>query len=448
MNLKTAALRLGVHYQTAYRWVRAASSSRSRSAPATRSRMPRSRGCRPSAAATERMPGRSSGRLVGGWRRAADEHRRRAARPRPDGRRRHARRGRGRRARRAGASPSISATPRSCIAGRPTSRGGRLRRAPGSGRRRSRRRPSGATRGPRRSRPPGAIARRVDLCAPGAPAGASPPPAPRAAREPPLVRLLQRGVRADRDAGALLVTRDLPGRPYTNDDLAFVESIAARVARADERARCWTAAWELRRAMVVAFSAPTSSGNCFDALSSGRRRPRRRPTRPARRDRTRRGARPGAAARRGSKAYAGLVGEDATRLTGVSLRSLVRDGGALDEALAPVLLGEIDFRSVELEVLGRPGPGRAARRDGAPRRRDAAGSRARRPLRARARRAADTFRASCPKSPTGVTRPSSTTSARRSPSRASARPRTRRRRGAPRARSAPRPRNARSPTRD
>jgi hypothetical protein len=52
-----------------------------------------------------------------------------------------------------------------------------------------------------------------------------------------------------------------------------------------------------------------------------------------------------------TKAYGALVGEDATRLTGVSLRSLVRDGGALDEALAPVLRGEIDFRSVELEVL-------------------------------------------------------------------------------------------------
>ena len=72
-----------------------------------------------------------------------------------------------------------------------------------------------------------------------------------------------------------------------------------------------------------------------------------------------------------SKAYAALVGEDATRLTGVTLRSIVRDGGALDEALAPVLLGEIDFRSVELEVAGRSGRGwrctlamvRRARRD-------------------------------------------------------------------------------------
>jgi len=152
--------------------------------------------------------------------------------------------------------------------------------------------------------------------------------------------------------GALLVTRDHPGRPYTNDDLPIVEAIAARVARADERARYWTAAWELRRAMVVAFSAPAFDGNCFDALIESVT---------AGRD----GDRPGSVVSEPalavldlelghvacSKAYAALVGEDATRLTGVSLRSVVRDGGALDEALAPVLLGEIDFRSVELEVL-------------------------------------------------------------------------------------------------
>ncbi len=148
--------------------------------------------------------------------------------------------------------------------------------------------------------------------------------------------------------GALLVTRDLPGRPYKNDDLAFVESIAARVARADERARCWTAAWHMRRAMVAIFEAPSFEGNCFDRLVES----------VASDD-------PGAVFEEPivavldrelrhvacSKAYAALVGEDATRLTGVSLRSIVRDGGALDEALAPVLLGEIDFRSVELEVL-------------------------------------------------------------------------------------------------
>jgi excisionase family DNA binding protein len=153
--------------------------------------------------------------------------------------------------------------------------------------------------------------------------------------------------------GALLVTRDLPGRPYAGDDLAFVESIAARVVRADERARCWTAAWEMRRAMVAAFGSGSFEGDCVaalvDSMSAGESEALAGdPLLPE----------PVVAVLDPdlrhvvcSKAYAALVGEDATRLTGVTLRSIVRDGGALDEALAPVLLGEIDFRSVELEVL-------------------------------------------------------------------------------------------------
>jgi excisionase family DNA binding protein len=151
--------------------------------------------------------------------------------------------------------------------------------------------------------------------------------------------------------GALLVTRDLPGRPYSNDDVALVESIAARVAVSDERARSWRAAWNTRRAAVELLCAPTFDGGCFDALVEAE-------------------TGDDADATGGvvddpivavldldlrhvvcSKAYAVLMGEDATRMTGVTLRSLVRDGGALDEALAPVMVGEIDFRSVELEIL-------------------------------------------------------------------------------------------------
>jgi excisionase family DNA binding protein len=152
--------------------------------------------------------------------------------------------------------------------------------------------------------------------------------------------------------GVMLVTRDLPGRPYTSDDVELVRAIAARVSRADERARSWSGAWEMRRTMVEAFQAPTFDGNCFDALVE-----KAPPDGPD-------GV--GEAALTEpivavldlelrhvacSKAYGALVGEDATRLTGVSLRSIVGDGGALDEALAPLLLGEIDFLSVELEVL-------------------------------------------------------------------------------------------------
>jgi excisionase family DNA binding protein len=141
--------------------------------------------------------------------------------------------------------------------------------------------------------------------------------------------------------GALLVTRDLPGRPYGAADAELVESIAARVTRADERARSWTAAWEMRRRMVAAFATPALDGGCFAELLDGAASDE--PMIAVLDLELRHAA--------CNKAYAALVGEDATRLTGVTLRSLVRDGSALDEALAPVLLGEIDYRSVELEVL-------------------------------------------------------------------------------------------------
>ena len=152
--------------------------------------------------------------------------------------------------------------------------------------------------------------------------------------------------------GVLLVTRDLPGRPYTAEDVVFIEEIVARVARADERSRFWTAAWKMRRAMVAAFQDPTDAStlvaNCFEALleaagpDDGRGAPVTEAVAVLDLDLRHVAV---------SKAYAALLGEDATRLTGVSLRTLVRDGGALDEALGPVLRGEIDFRSVELEVL-------------------------------------------------------------------------------------------------
>src|SRR4029077_14349329 len=108
-----------------------------------------------------------------------------------------------------------------------------------------------------------------------------------------------------------------------------------RIARADEHARSWTGAWELRRAMVEVFSAPTFDGNCFDnlvddAITDGLSEQETLTSQPivAVLDLELQHV-------ACSKGYAALVGEDAAQLVGVSLRSIVRDGGALDEALAP-----------------------------------------------------------------------------------------------------------------
>jgi len=147
--------------------------------------------------------------------------------------------------------------------------------------------------------------------------------------------------------GVLLLTRDLPGRPYGNDDVALAMQVASRLKHADERVRVWRAAWNLRRAMVDQFSAPSFDGNCFDKLLGSA--PdlgidhAHRPTVAVLDMNLQHVA--------ASKEYAQLMGDDADRLTGVPLRTLVRDEHAFDEALAPVQGGEIDFRSVELDVL-------------------------------------------------------------------------------------------------
>jgi hypothetical protein len=145
----------------------------------------------------------------------------------------------------------------------------------------------------------------------------------------------------------LLVTRDLPGRPYSNEDVALATSIATRITRADERVRSWRAAWNLRRAMVEMFSAPSFDTNCFDKLFASSDDFGAELVDP-----------PTVAVLDMDlqhvavcKEYAALMGDDAARLPGTALRSLVSDEGAFDEALAPVVRGEIDFRSVELDVF-------------------------------------------------------------------------------------------------
>jgi excisionase family DNA binding protein len=146
--------------------------------------------------------------------------------------------------------------------------------------------------------------------------------------------------------GVLLSTRDLPGRPYTNDDVLLARRIAARLTWADERVKVWRAAWNLRRAMVEMFSAPTFETNCFDKLfasSSEFGAEFDDPPTVAVLDMELRHVAP-------SKEYAVLMGDDCERLLGVPLRSLVADETAFDVALAPVMRGEIDFRSVELDV--------------------------------------------------------------------------------------------------
>jgi excisionase family DNA binding protein len=56
--------------------------------------------------------------------------------------------------------------------------------------------------------------------------------------------------------GAMSVRRDRPGRPYTTDDRDFVVAVAAKVSAGMERAARARAAWELRASLVEHALAP------------------------------------------------------------------------------------------------------------------------------------------------------------------------------------------------
>ena len=59
----------------------------------------------------------------------------------------------------------------------------------------------------------------------------------------------------ERVRGALSAARDTPGRPYTGEDLDFLVAVAARIGSAMERADRARQAWDLRAALVPDLSA-------------------------------------------------------------------------------------------------------------------------------------------------------------------------------------------------
>ena len=252
VNLKTAARRLGVHYQTAYRWVRSGElvavkvGAGYEISEAALERFQAQR------AAMERVPAVRTRHGVGSRRSSRPATRscaargdggaaRRSTRARSYQRAAHAlaadarRRGDRQPARRGRLVAACRVRPP-----RPGARGRSSGRCSDSARSTSRcTRASAVGHGRSRARAAGAAAR-------GADAGpARVPPVPRARR------VLQRG-RARRSSapasvrGAVLVSRDSPGRPYTIDDRDFVVAVAvahrcrdgAGRARPRRRGRC------------------------------------------------------------------------------------------------------------------------------------------------------------------------------------------------------------------
>ena len=167
--------------------------------------------------------------------------------------------------------------------------------------------------------------------------------------------------------GALLATRDLPGRPYTHDDVAFLEAIASRVqlglVRAERGARSRNTRRTVLSALTVAVhldDLPVTAVSLHDQLDAAV------------------GDDPEACVgvldldlrhRACTKAYSVLLGEDTNVIECTPLALYVRARAALDEITDPVLRGELDFCGGDLALTG--GRGRVSLHVAMLRRRDA-----------------------------------------------------------------------------
>jgi len=153
--------------------------------------------------------------------------------------------------------------------------------------------------------------------------------------------------------GALLATRDLPGRPYSQEDVTLLEAVAARVLLGTVRAERGAYARDTRRRVVRALSEAADrngappSGQYLDELFS-------------------------AALEHDpqavvavldldlrhlvcSKAYSELLGEDRRAVLCTPLPLYVRDRAALDELLDPLRCGELDYRGRIIELADHRG---------------------------------------------------------------------------------------------
>jgi len=152
--------------------------------------------------------------------------------------------------------------------------------------------------------------------------------------------------------GVLFATRNLPGNPYTHDDLAFLDAVAARVGHAMARARRGWMSREIRRSVVRLMHEHAEHTESVEML------PR------ARLDALLQAAVADDAEAAVAlldldlrhlvctKAYWVLVGDDPAAVLGAPLLSSVAGSHveALNGAFEHVLRGELDFRSVETEL--------------------------------------------------------------------------------------------------
>jgi excisionase family DNA binding protein len=156
--------------------------------------------------------------------------------------------------------------------------------------------------------------------------------------------------------GVLLVMRDEPGRPYERDDVDFVDAVAKRVSRALARAEACRAAWDLRRRTVDAIASVVEADDHVDAVPALALDDILAAVT---------AADPQAAVAvldlglrhlACTKPYAALLGHDPTDVLCTPLGAFVSDEQRLQRAFERVLTSELDYRTVGVEPLAGPAP--------------------------------------------------------------------------------------------
>lgn len=155
----------------------------------------------------------------------------------------------------------------------------------------------------------------------------------------------------ERIDGALIVVRDGPGRPYAREDVAFVSALGARISVGKARAARSSTAKDARRRLVDAIEMFLSE---YEHMSTV--------CRPALDELLESVAAEDPECRAAvldlelrhlccTKAYATQLGHDRTRVVGAGLETLVADVANVRGGFGEVLVGELDFRTVDI----RPG---------------------------------------------------------------------------------------------
>ncbi len=160
----------------------------------------------------------------------------------------------------------------------------------------------------------------------------------------------------ERIDGALIAVRDGPGRPYARDDVAFVSSLGARISLAHARAAHAVLAKDTRGRLVDTVGVFLSEYEHMDTVSrlaldelleSVAADEPESLVAVLDLDLRHLGC---------TKAYASQLGQDQTRVVTASLGTLVADAERLRGSFDEVLVGELDFRTVDIQPIAATSP--------------------------------------------------------------------------------------------